>query len=440
MTGQTINNYYLESIIGEGGMGTVYLARHKYLDIRSAIKVLHIQYTRNPQFKERFINEAVALSKIDSQYIVKIRDFFDYNDNLFLVMEYVKGVGLDNFIRNVFGPIPERRAIEIFKKILLGVHAAHIKGVIHRDIKPSNIILENDDTPKILDFGIAKLLDTDNRMTSPGTKMGSAIYMSPEQVLGREVDLRSDIYSLGITLYEMLTGKNPYDIQNATEYTINSMIVNDPLPLPRSFYPHITPDIEEVILKSTSKDINNRYNNCEEFIIALSEINSSQDYFQASNNEINEQTPNFGLNDTLGPESKTKIVYKTSDELLREVEKEKALKQAMNSVNSRFSFKSNKSTYTLLSLFILLVVSAVIIYSINTDQSTDIEKEVIKEQPTNNKTEQTKPQEKKIDKIEDNTKNDDKEKNVPKKKKYNAPKNYDYNTQQPTKRPRTTFQ
>ena len=440
MIGQTINNYYLESIIGEGGMGTVYLARHKYLDIRSAIKVLHYQYTRNPQFKERFINEAVALSKIDSQYIVKIRDFFDYNDNLFLVMEYVKGIGLDNYIRNVFGPVPERRAIEIFKKILLGVHAAHIKGVIHRDIKPSNIILENDDTPKILDFGIAKLLDTDNRMTSPGTKMGSAIYMSPEQVLGREVDLRSDVYSLGITLYEMLTGKNPFDIQHATEYTINSMIVNDPLPPPRSFYPHLSPNVEEIILKSTSKDVSYRFNNCEEFIIALSEIDYNQDFIRSSNSEIDELTPDLGLNDKINSDSKTKISYKTSDELLREVEKEKALKQAMNSANRRFSFKSNKSVYALLSLFILLVISAVIIYSIKSDQSTDIKKEVIKEQPSNNKTEQTKPPVKDIDKKEDNTKNDVKDKSIPKKKKYNAPKNYDYNTQQPTKRPRTTFQ
>ncbi len=383
MVGKTINNYYIESAIGEGGMGTVYRARHKYLDIYTAIKVLHLQYSRNPQFKERFINEAVALSKLDSPYIVKIKDFFDYEQNLFLVMEYVRGVGLDQYIKNIFGPIPEIRAIEIFRKILIGVNSAHIKGVIHRDIKPSNIILENDDTPKILDFGIAKLLYSDNNMTSPGSRMGSAIYMSPEQVLGRDIDIRTDVYSLGITLYEILTGKNPFDVENASEFTINSMIVNDPIPLPRSFYPHLSAEIEDIILKATAKNAGNRFYNCEEFAASLAGLDETAPYIE-NPQYFSSEPPIPTRGDStiiIEPEIKKEPDYKTSSDLLIEVSNQAALKQMINSANRRSSFGLKKNIFILAGLFLFLVLSTVIIYYIKNSEETELKKETIKVQP-----------------------------------------------------------
>ncbi|MBZ0201610.1 MAG: serine/threonine protein kinase [Ignavibacteria bacterium] len=440
MVGKTINNYYIESVIGEGGMGTVYRARHKYLDIHTAIKVLHLQYSRNPQFKERFINEAVALSKLDSPYIVKIKDFFDHEQNLFLVMEYIKGVGLDQYIRNVFGPIPEVRAVEIFRKILLGVNSAHAKSVIHRDLKPSNIILENDDTPKILDFGIAKLLDSDNKMTSPGSRMGSAIYMSPEQVLGRDLDLRTDIYSLGITLFEMLTGKNPFDLDNASEFTINSMIVNEPIPLPRSFYPHLSVGIEEVILKATAKNVYDRYNNCEEFIKSLAELDEVIPYIGYPVYSDPEPSLQTGGNSTviIEPGPQKEVSYKTSSELLSEVQKQAALKQMMNSANRQSSYGFKKNIYILTGVFLFLVLSAIIIYYIKYGEETDLKKETIKEQPKiEKKTGQTDTIDNTVDKTSEDTKTNTEKSKVKPKKPQN--KIRDYDSKPPSKRPRTTF-
>lgn len=421
-------------------MGTVYRAKHRFLDIYAAIKVLHIQYSKNPQFKERFINEAVALSKLDSPYIVKIRDFFEEDQNLFLVMEYVRGIGLDQYIRNVFGPIPENRSKEIFRKILAGVHSAHLKGVIHRDIKPSNIILENDDTPKILDFGIAKLMDTNHSLTNPGSRMGSVIYMSPEQILGRDVDLKTDIYSLGITLYEMITGRNPYDTLNATEYVINSMIVNETIPSPRTIYPHISADIEEIILKATSKNANDRYNNCEEFLSSIVDIEFVEGQSQNPDFSGTEVDKGVFQDSTRIVESEAAAGNKTSSELLKEVKENSAIRKIKHYSYSNV-YSSRKNTFILLGVFLFLITTLVVIYAVKNIDPVNVKKDVIIEQPQKKeKTGENNQNDKKIDKTVESPKTvDQKDNSKSKTKKKQPTRRNDYDQNPSPKRPRTTF-
>lgn len=437
MIGQTINNYTIVSLIGEGGMGSVYLARHKYLDIESAIKVLHPHYSKNQEIKDRFINEGIVLSKLDSPFIVKIKDFFDNGEYLFLVMEYIKGIALDHYLSNVFGPIPELRAIEIFKKILLGVHSAHLKGVIHRDLKPSNIILESDDTPKILDFGIAKLLDSNYKATSPGTRMGSVIYMSPEQILGKEIDIRTDIYSLGLTLFEMLTARNPYDQESGSEYSIHSKIVNEPLPLPSLYYPNISSQTEYLISKAVAKNPNDRFGNCDDFIEALNNLSFEYREIISVSNVVNEFTE----------VKKEEKGYKTSDELLKEVDKKTKIRQDIQLTDKLVRKKKTNNNYILLGTFVFLLLVVGIIYLIKSNDNSEIKPDVKKENTSPiQKPIDTKPQEqpKKESTTIDNSKqsSDDKE-STDKQKRKSTPKpkkNYERETNsQNTQKGHTTF-
>jgi serine/threonine protein kinase len=271
MIGNIVLNYRIISLLGSGGMGSVYLAEHQSLGRLAAIKVLLPELARNEHIRQRFINEAKTLSKLNHQNIVVLYDFSDADDNLLLVMEYVEGTPIENIIESTNGPISEQRCINIFKQVLEGFSYAHKRGIVHRDIKPANIVLQPDDTPKILDFGIAKIIEGDVKLTQTGTRMGSVVYMSPEQVMGRDVDQRSDIYSLGVTLFEMLSGKLPYDTRTESEFDIQTKIVREPLPSIRSLTPGISEHLENVIVKSTQKDANYRFQSCEEFLIALNQ-------------------------------------------------------------------------------------------------------------------------------------------------------------------------
>lgn len=271
MINQTVLNYRIVSLLGEGGMGTVYLGEHLTLGRKAAIKVLLPELARNQMIKDRFINEARTLSKLNHQNIVTLYDFSEAGGNLMLVMEFVEGTPLDTIIEKITGAIPEPRAVNIFKQVLEGFSYAHRQGIVHRDIKPSNIILKSDDTPKILDFGIAKILQGDVKLTQTGTRMGSVVYMSPEQVMGRDVDQRSDIYSLGVTLFEMLTGRLPYNTQTESEFDIQTKIVREPLPAVRMVKPDVSQNLENVILKATEKDVNYRFQSCEEMLNAVSQ-------------------------------------------------------------------------------------------------------------------------------------------------------------------------
>ncbi len=270
MIGERILNYKIEARLGEGGVGTVYLATHTQLGRKVAIKVLNPTLVSNTDIRERFRNEATTLSALQHVNIITLYDYLEEEKGLFLILEYATGQALDDYILKVSGPIPEQKAIYFFEQILDGFAYAHQKGVIHRDIKPSNLIITNDSEVKILDFGIAKILKEGKRnLTKTGTQLGTVLYMSPEQVQGKFIDHRTDIYSLGVTLFEMLTGKCPYDEQTHTEYQVYEKILKEPLPTASSFYPGVSDKMQYIISKATAKNPEDRYQSCEEFKAAL---------------------------------------------------------------------------------------------------------------------------------------------------------------------------
>ncbi len=266
MIGSIISNYKIIKLIGSGGMSEVYLAQHLKINRLAAIKVLNTSLSRNPALKKRFKNEAFMLSELKHPNIVTLYDYVESDGKAYLIMEYVEGIALDEYIKKISGPIPQDELVKFFIQILQTVQYAHEKEIIHRDIKPSNFILTTDNQIKILDFGISKLLTAPElNKTKVGAKLGTLWYMSPEQVKGEPVDKRSDIYSLGVTLFQMVTGQSPF-LNKSSEYEILQEIVNNPLPDPQSVYVGAPRFISEVISKATQKDKNKRYQTCNEFI------------------------------------------------------------------------------------------------------------------------------------------------------------------------------
>jgi serine/threonine protein kinase len=269
MIGKSILNYEILSLIGEGGMGSVFLAKHSQVERIVAIKSLLPQFMSNNEIKQRFKNEASTLARLQHANIVGLFDYFEDESGMYLIMEFVEGMALDEFIRDVTGPMPEERAVPIINGILEAFSYAHQQNIIHRDIKPANIIITKDDKVKILDFGIARLLgDSNHNLTKTGTQMGTVYYMSPEQVQGKKVDIRSDIYSLGVTFYQMLTGVNPYS-GLTTEYEVYSKIVKEDLAPPQEIYPGIPLYLSTILKKALEKNPEDRFQSCEEFLAAI---------------------------------------------------------------------------------------------------------------------------------------------------------------------------
>jgi len=269
MIGKQILNYEIKSVLGEGGMGIVYLAEHVKLGRQVAIKVLLPHLVKNELVRSRFINEAKLMASLHHPNIVTLYDYQEDENGLSLIMELVEGKSLDEYIQQVTGPIQEKEAVILMKQTLEGFAYAHKQGLIHRDIKPSNLIVTESKEIKILDFGIAKLVgDLGNKLTKTGSHIGTVFYMSPEQVRGYELDLRSDIYALGITFYQMLTGLCPYD-SLTSEFDIFNKIVGEELPDPRTIYPGISLHMCHVIQKATAKKPEDRFQTCAAFIKGL---------------------------------------------------------------------------------------------------------------------------------------------------------------------------
>ena len=265
-----IPGYEVIRELGEGGMSVVYLCRHRVLDRLVAVKVLHEHLSRNEKVKERFITEAKLMSKLDHPNVIKVTDFLTFSNRVGFVMEYIDGRALDDIIGREVGPIPFEKALPIFNQVLDGVAYAHSNGVIHRDLKPSNVLVTSTGVAKITDFGIAKLLGGGSK-TKTGTQLGTICYMAPEQIVSsKDVDKRADIYSLGLTLYEMLAGRLPFDKEeDTTEFSVMNSIINGNIPDPRDFYPHIPQWLVSVVMKACSVNKEDRYNSCEEFQNAL---------------------------------------------------------------------------------------------------------------------------------------------------------------------------
>ncbi|GEM_PF-842681 len=264
-----ILKYRIERELGRGGMSRVYLGVDPMTGLRVAIKVLNQDLAEDASMRDRFLVEAQSLAKLDHPDIVHLIEYD--HEKLVLVQKYIEGMNLEEYITNHRGPIPEEEAKALFCKLLEAFAYVHSNNVIHRDIKPANILMTKAGQVKIVDFGIAK--DTEaGRNTSTGTRMGTVAYMSPEQVLGEDLDKRTDIYSLGVLLHQMLTGKAPYDINTDKQFKVQAKIVQEPLPRMKSIYEYVSPGMQAVVDKATAKDRSKRYQSCEEFMRAIQTV------------------------------------------------------------------------------------------------------------------------------------------------------------------------
>ncbi len=265
MIGRQIANYRIVEKLGEGGMGVVYKAMDESLDRTVAIKALSSELSHDPQLVERFRTEAKAQAHLNHTNIATLYSFVVQGGDCFMVMEFVEGESFDQMIRRR-GPVPYQEAIPLFKQALLGLGFAHRMGIIHRDIKPGNMMVNRNGIVKVMDFGIAKVMGG-RRLTRTGTQMGTVYYMSPEQIRGATLDVRSDIYALGVMLYEMLTAHLPFEGEN--DFQVMSDHVNTPPPPPSRFYPYLPKGVENAALKALEKDPNARFQSVEEFGAAL---------------------------------------------------------------------------------------------------------------------------------------------------------------------------
>ena len=276
MIGQQFGNYRAISLLGEGGMGAVYLAEHPAIGRRVAVKVLHKNYIRDENLLTRFLNEARAANAIRHPNIIEILDSGTIADGTpFLVMELLEGESLGTRIRRD-GALPIQSAVEFCYQTASALGAAHKKGIVHRDLKPDNLFVVPDphdperERIKVLDFGIAKLQQSanDSVKTRTGTLMGTPIYMSPEQCRGtKTVDHRSDIYSLGIIFFEMLCGQPPFVSEGFGELV--NMHLNVAPPAPSTQNANVSPTIDAIVLKMLSKNPDERFADMGELMTAL---------------------------------------------------------------------------------------------------------------------------------------------------------------------------
>lgn len=265
MIGQVIGNYKIIEKIGQGGMGEVYKAVDVNLDRTVAIKVLPRELSQDASLIQRFQAEAKTQAQLNHPNICTLYSLFKYNEQLLMVMEFVEGQDLDHMIRQR-GPTPFQEAVPLFQQALFGLSQAHRMGVIHRDIKPSNFIVNKQGVVKVMDFGIARVLGQ-SRMTRTGVAVGTLFYMSPEQIMGKEVDFRGDIYSLGITLFELLTGTVPFQV--TTDFEIMNAHVKETPPPPSKAYPYLPKVFDKVVARALEKDPAKRFQTVEEFSQAL---------------------------------------------------------------------------------------------------------------------------------------------------------------------------
>ncbi len=271
MSRRTLGKYEVIDRIGRGGMAEVYRGYHAALDRYVAIKLLHPFLADDPEFKERFEREARNVARLKHPNIVQVYDF-EYDaegESYYMVMEYINGPTLKDrlFDLGLTGErLPLAEALRIVKAAAQALAYAHERGMIHRDVKPANLMLDDDGRVVLTDFGIAKIL-TGAHVTSSGGMVGTPAYMSPEQGLGEAGDERSDIYSLGVILYQLVTGRLPYDA--ATPLAIILKHVNEPLPRPREIVPDIPAELETVICKALAKAPEARYQSAQEFADAL---------------------------------------------------------------------------------------------------------------------------------------------------------------------------
>jgi beta-lactam-binding protein with PASTA domain len=262
--------YKIVSRLGAGGMADVYLAEDQQLGRKVALKLLHRRFAEDPGFVERFRREAQAAAGLQHPNVVSVYDRGDYDDTYYIAMEYLPGRSLKQLIRQE-APLDPVRAIDITIQILKAARFAHRRGVIHRDLKPHNVIVDDSDHAKVTDFGIARAGASD--MTETGSIMGTAQYLSPEQAQGHVVSAGSDLYSVGVVLYELLTGRVPFDAEAAV--TIALKHVSEQPTRPTAINPAIPPELEQIVMWALNKNASDRPADADQFITALEHAKAS---------------------------------------------------------------------------------------------------------------------------------------------------------------------
>jgi serine/threonine-protein kinase len=261
LIGTFVGNYRLTSVLGEGGMGRVYLAEHPSIGSRVAIKVLSEECTRHPDLLERFFAEARAVNLIRHENIVSVLDLAVLPDGRpYIVMEFIDGHTLAHHVRNTHAPLGG--VVQVIGEVLAGLAAAHAIGIVHRDLKPDNVIVTVEGHAKILDFGIAKLAPGLKADVSPRTKTGALLgtpaYMAPEQITGSaNIDARTDVYAMGVVLYEAVTGSAPF--AGGTLFDMMRAHLEEPVPPPHERRPDLPPQVEQVILQALAKRPEQRF-------------------------------------------------------------------------------------------------------------------------------------------------------------------------------------
>jgi len=263
--GENVGPYRIIEQLGQGGMATVFKAYHPSLDRYVAVKVLHPAFKEDPNFLARFQREARIVAKLEHPHIVPVYDFSEHKGMAYLVMRYIEGETLKAHLEGE--PLPLERILEILKPVAEALAYAHEQGVLHRDIKPSNVMLTPEGGIFLTDFGLARMAQSGESTLSQDMMIGTPQYMSPEQAKGDEVDERTDIYSLGVVLFEMLTGRVPFSAD--TPYAVVHDHIYTPLPLPTTIKPDILPALERVLLKALAKGKDDRYQKVTELAIAF---------------------------------------------------------------------------------------------------------------------------------------------------------------------------
>src|SRR3989440_6891994 len=298
--GTKLGRYEIRSKIGEGGMGEVYLAHDTQLDRTVALKILSVEIARDQQRLYRFLQEARAASKLKSANVAHIYEIGEIEGHHFIAMEYVEGEPLNKKMGG--RPMEAAGIVKLGTQIARAVDEAHSKGITHRDIKPQNIIVTSDAEVKMLDFGLAKLsgvpsetdLTPESELatkvkTSPGIVMGTVNYMSPEQAMGRDVDLRTDIFSLGVVLYEMATGRVPFSGASLTE-TIDRIAHAQPEAIARFNY-NLPAELEVITKKALRKNRDERYQSARDLLVDLRDLERELEFAARMEHSVAPSTP-----------------------------------------------------------------------------------------------------------------------------------------------------
>lgn len=344
MKGQKISDrYQIIKSVGEGGMANVYLAYDTILDRNVAVKVLRGDLATDEKFVRRFQREALAASSLYNEHIVEVYDVGEDNGQYYIVMEYIDGKHLKNLLKKR-GKLTISETVDIMMQIASGLSVAHDQYLIHRDIKPQNIMILENGLVKITDFGIAVAMNS-TQLTQTNSVMGSVHYLPPEQASGKGSTLQSDIYSMGILMYELLTGKLPYRGDNAVEIALKHL--KETVPSVRDELPNIPQSVENILIRATAKNPKNRYVDAREMY---------EDLKTCLNEErLNEEKYTLKYPEVDSSETKAIKVVKEKEKEKENTKKEKD-EVVVKNVSSQDSRGQNKLLIILASIFTALVV------------------------------------------------------------------------------------